>query len=135
VPTFDDVTETSGPPEEVWKALYDPARFPEWWAGLERVVDGDAQGAGGDFTLYPEGYPDFPMPQQLITRREERRVTVSCMVSDLVFDWRLEELPDAGGTRIRVHVELPEREAARLPHQQQAVALSLRNLAALTATA
>jgi hypothetical protein len=57
------------------------------------------------------------------------------MVSDLVFDWRLEELPDAGGTRIRVHVELPEREAARLPHQQQAVALSLRNLAALTATA
>jgi uncharacterized protein YndB with AHSA1/START domain len=71
MPTFDDETDTPAAPEEVWKALYDPARFPEWWSGLERVVPGDAKGGDGDFTIFPEGYPDFPMPQQLSTRLQE----------------------------------------------------------------
>jgi uncharacterized protein YndB with AHSA1/START domain len=31
MPTFEDTTITSSAPEEVWKALYDLARFPEWW--------------------------------------------------------------------------------------------------------
>lgn len=30
------------PPEEVWKLLYDPARFPEWWAGIAAVEAGEA---------------------------------------------------------------------------------------------
>lgn len=133
MPSFDDEAQTPAPPEEVWKALYDPLRFPDWWAGLATVVRGDARGGGGDITVYPDGYPDFPMPQGLRTDADARHLTVSCMVSDLVFDWRLEALDGDAGTRIAVHVELPEQEAARLPEQREIVARSLRNLAALTA--
>jgi uncharacterized protein YndB with AHSA1/START domain len=130
MPTFDDATTTSAPVEEVWKLLYDPARFPEWWEGIETTESGGRDG-GGDFTAYPTGYPDFPMPQQLRADGDGHRVTVSCLVSDLVFEWRLEPLPD--GTRIGVHVEIPEAEAARLDDQRGAVSASLRSLAALAA--
>jgi uncharacterized protein YndB with AHSA1/START domain len=128
LPTFDDSTTSAAPVEEVWKLLYDPARFPEWWVGVETVE----RGGPGDYTLYPAGYPDFPMPQQLRTDRDGRRVTISCLVSDLVFEWRLEVL--AGGTRIGVHVEIPEAEAHRLDTQRGLVSASLRSLAALAAT-
>jgi uncharacterized protein YndB with AHSA1/START domain len=126
VPTFDDVAVTSAPAEEVWKALYDPARFPEWWAGI-----GTVEGADGDrYTMYPEGYPDFPMPQTIRSARADGRVTISCQVSDLVFEWRLSELPD-GGTRIAVHVDVPDAEAHRLDGQRAAIRESLARLAAL----
>jgi uncharacterized protein YndB with AHSA1/START domain len=127
LPTFDDSTTTGAPVEEVWKLLYDPARFPEWWEGIETVeVD-----RGDGFTMYPRGYPDFPMPQQLRTHGDGHRLTISCLVSYLVFEWRLEALGD--GTRIGVHVEIPEEEAHRLETQRGAVSASLRSLAALAA--
>jgi uncharacterized protein YndB with AHSA1/START domain len=128
MPTFDDATTTTAPVEEVWKLLYDPARLVEWWDGIERV---EPQGTGGkgDMTIWPEGYPDFPMPQNLRTDADGHQVTISCLVSDLVFEWRLE--PAGGGTRISVHVEIPEEEAARLDDQRAAVSASLRSLAAL----
>ena len=115
MPGFDDSATTPAAPEEVWKALYDPARFPEWWTGVETVEPGDA----GSYTMYPDGYPDFPMLQAISTARADGRVTVSCQVSDLVFEWRLEEDP-GGGTRIGVHVEIPETEAHRLDGQRAA---------------
>ena len=124
MPTFDDSATTTAPVEEVWKLLYDPARFPDWWSGVATVTP--AEGAG-DFTLYPDGYPDFPMPHEL--RTDGRRVTISCLTSDLVFEWRLEPLE--AGTRIAVHVEIPEREAHRLDAQRGMVSASLRSLAAL----
>ena len=37
MPAFDDATTTPAPPEEVWKALYDPARYPSWWVGWATV--------------------------------------------------------------------------------------------------
>jgi uncharacterized protein YndB with AHSA1/START domain len=131
---FDDETETTAPPEEVWKALYDPARFPEWWAGIQTAAPGDAKGGDADVTFYPDGYPDFPMPQHVTTHNENRRVTVSCTVSDLVFEWRLAPLDGDAGTHIAVHVEIPAREAARLQTQRQLIGQSLRNLAALAAS-
>ena len=126
MPTFDDVATSSAPVEEVWKLLYDPARFPEWWEGVEAVTEPSGTG----FTLFPRGYPDFPMPQAM--RSDGRRVTISCLVSHLVFEWRLE--PTAGdGTRIGVHVEIPDAEAHRLETQRGVVSASLRSLAALAA--
>jgi len=39
------------PVEEVWKLLFDPARFPEWWVGIETVrTDGP-----GEYTQWPSG--------------------------------------------------------------------------------
>jgi hypothetical protein len=133
MPTFDDSTTTTAPVEEVWKLLYDPSRFPEWWEGVETVETGGQDGKG-DITMYPDGYPDFPMPQQLRTDGDSRRLTISCLVSYLVFAWHLEPLEADHGTRIAVHVEIPEEEAKRLDTQRAAVSASLRSLAALAAT-
>lgn len=130
MPSFDDTAVSAAPPEEVWKALYDPARFPEWFVGVERV-----RSDGPDaYTMWPEGYPDFPMPQQILSSRDEGRVTISCMVSDLIFEWRLRGA-DGGGTQVDVHVEIPEAEAHRLDDQRASVGASLRRLVELAATA
>ena len=130
MPTFDDSATSEAPVEEVWKLLYDPARMVEWWEGVERVEPSGE----GEITVYPDGYPDFPMPQELRTAADGRGLTISCLVSYLVYEWRLEPLDS--GTRIRVHVEIPEEEAHRLESQRAGVSASLRSLAALsTATA
>lgn len=125
MPSFDLTSRTSAPVEEVWKLLYDPSRFPEWWAGIETVRTGEP----GQYTIWPQGFPDFPMAQQLSSDHEDGRVTISCLVSDLVFRWQLYEAPD--GTRIEVHVQLPEAEAGRLPTQQVLIEQSIQRLAAL----
>jgi uncharacterized protein YndB with AHSA1/START domain len=128
--TFDDSALSEAPVEEVWKLLYDPARMVEWWQGIERVEPSGE----GDITVYPKGYPDFPMPQALRAATDGRGLTISCLVSYLVFEWRLEPLDP--GTRISVHVEIPDEEAKRLEDQRAGVSASLRSLAALaTATA
>jgi hypothetical protein len=81
--------------------------------------------------MYPEGYPDFPMPQALKTSRENGAVTISCLVSDLCFDWRLR--PVGSGTEISVHVEIPDHEAHRLDAQRAIIGQSVRKLAELAA--
>jgi uncharacterized protein YndB with AHSA1/START domain len=133
VPEFDDETTTAANAVRVWKILYDPLRFPEWWTGFASAAAGDVKGGPGDVTVWPDGYPDFPMPQRVESSAQEQRVVVSCTISDLVFEWRLE--PAGPGTRIAVHVEIPEREAARLVTQREVIAASLRRLAALAETA
>jgi hypothetical protein len=127
MPSFHDTATSPAPPEDVWKLLYDPSRFPEWWAGVGTI---EVTGAG-EYTLYPDGYPDFPMAQLLGTERDQRRVTVSCLVSDLRFDWRLD--PDGSGTRITVDVEIPAAEAHRLDGQREVIRASVKRLAEVAA--
>jgi uncharacterized protein YndB with AHSA1/START domain len=129
MPSFHDSAFTRADAQEVWKLLYDPARFPEWWAGIGTVEKGPDTDS---YTMYPEGYPDFPMAQLLDTAREEGRVTVSCLVSDLRFEWLLEPL-EGGGTRVSVDVEIPEAEVARLDGQRETIHASLARLAELSA--
>lgn len=125
MPSFHDVATSAAAPEDVWKLLYDPSRFPDWWAGIETVdVTGDRE-----YTMYPDGYPEFPMAQVLDTHHEQQRVVVSCLVSDLRFEWRLEAAGD--GTRITVDVEIPETEAHRLDSQRQIISDSMTRLAQL----
>ncbi len=125
--SFHDTATSQAPPEDVWKLLYDPSRFPDWWAGVGTVdVGGESQ-----YTMYPDGYPDFPMAQLLDTQRDSQRVTVSCLVSDLRFEWRLE--PAGTGTRISVEVDIPDSEAHRLESQREVIGASLRQLAELAA--
>lgn len=127
MPSFHDTATSQAPPEDVWKLLYDPSRFPDWWAGVGTVE----LGGEGEYTMYPEGYPDFPMAQLLDTERDSQRVTVSCLVSDLRFEWRLE--PAGGGTRITVEVEIPDAESHRLDSQQEVISESVRRLAQMAA--
>ena len=72
MPAFTLTATAAAPVEEVWKLLHDPALFPQWWAGVETV----RRGEGGDYTMWPTGYPDFPMAQQLRSAREDARVTI-----------------------------------------------------------
>jgi hypothetical protein len=127
MPEFEDQARSDAPPENVWKLLYDPGRFPDWWAGIGSIEPGES----GTYTMYPEGYPDFPMPQQL--RVSGSGVTISCLVSDLIFEWRLAPLDGGAATSITVHVEVPEAEAHRLTAQQDAIGESLSRLAVLAA--
>jgi|tagenome__1003787_1003787.scaffolds.fasta_scaffold20884192_3 uncharacterized protein YndB with AHSA1/START domain len=126
MPEFALTAHARAPVEEVWKLLHDPARFPEWWSGVETVAVG-ADGKG--YTMWPVGYPDFPMAQRVQAEPGDGRVTISCLVSDLVFRWRLRA--DGETTDVEVEVELPEHEAHRLPGQRDALQRSLRNLAGL----
>ncbi len=127
MPSFHDSATAAAPPEEVWKLLYDPSRFPDWWAGVGTVEVGDQS----RYTMFPDGYPDFPMAQLLESRQEERRVTISCLVSDLRFEWRLEAVE--GGTEVSVDVEIPDAEAHRLESQREIISASMRRLAQLAA--
>jgi hypothetical protein len=81
-----------------------PLRFPEWWTGIESTT----VGGDGDYTMYVGGYPDFPMPQTLDASRD-------------------------GGTKISVHVDIPESEAARLDMQRDIITSALRKLGTLAA--
>lgn len=128
MPAFDDAAVIDSPPEEVWKLVHDPGRLPEWMHGVGTVTDVRAADGGTDFTLYPDGFPDFPMGQQIRTSRDRRRVTVSCQVSFLEFEWAIEAI-DGDRTRLAVHVELPAAEAHRLEDQRAAVRSSLERLA------
>ncbi len=125
MPSFHDATTSTAAPEAVWKLLYDPSRFPDWWAGVGSVQPGSE----GEYTMYPTGYPDYPMTQQLDTRRDQQRVTISCQVSDLRFEWRLE--PVGEGTLITVDVEIPDTEAHRLEAQHDIIKTSMQQLALL----
>ncbi|WP_051943383.1 SRPBCC family protein [Streptacidiphilus rugosus] len=130
MPEFDEELAIAAPPEEVWKLLYDPVGFPRWWAGVGSVDTTTPDG----YTLYPEGYPDFPMPQLLSASRADGVVRISCLVSDLVFEWRLSSTPD-GATLLSAHVEIPAAESARLATQREVIHTSLHRLSALAAQA
>lgn len=118
MPAFEHGAVCRAPAEEVWKLLHDPARFPEWWAGLGRV-----EGEGSEVTRYMSAWPDFAYPTHVRSSREGDRVTISCLLSDIRHDWTL--APDPRGCRVSVRVELPEAEAARLPAARDEVTASL----------
>jgi uncharacterized protein YndB with AHSA1/START domain len=130
MPSFSESTTVAAPPEEVWKMLYDPARFPDWWAHVARVESG-VPGAASDYTVYTTAQPDTPTPQRLETVHEDHRVVVSCLVTDLRFDWQLEPLDGGTGTRISAHVEIPEDKADQLDAERTATTISLGRLATL----
>jgi uncharacterized protein YndB with AHSA1/START domain len=129
MPGFALCADCRAPVEDVWKLLFDPARFPEWWANIETVQTGEP----GEFTIWFAGYPDFPIPQKLRADQADERITISCQVFDIEIVWQLAEI-DAG-TSIHVDISLPERHAHLLDRQHQIIEESLRRLAALAEAA
>jgi hypothetical protein len=129
MPGFELSTHCCAPVEEVWKLLFDPDRFLDWWAGIEAVRKDDP----GQFTLWPAGYPDFPMPQKLRADRAGGQVIISCQVFAVDMVWQLAE---AGvGTSIHLNVTAPESQARRLDGQRPFIEESLHRLAALAEAA
>jgi uncharacterized protein YndB with AHSA1/START domain len=129
MPGFTLSADCDAPVEEVWKLLFDPARFPEWWVGIETV----RKDSPDQFTIWLAWHRDFPMSQKLRVDEVNDRVTISCQVRDIDIVWQLAE---AGtGTLINVNVTLPEREADRLDGQHLLIKESLRRLTALAETA
>jgi hypothetical protein len=120
--SFDDTAETSAAPQDVFKLLHDPGQFPRWWGCMQ--IEGNPA---------PSKHPDFGLPRVISSSRDGERVTVSCALSDIVFDWRLERLAP-GGTRIAVHVEVPDAYALELDSQKAVIGMSLRQLADIAAS-
>jgi uncharacterized protein YndB with AHSA1/START domain len=129
VPEFTLSGRADAPVEEVWKLLFDPTRFPQWWAGLQAVRDDTGDG----YTAWLDGSPDFPMPQRLRGERVAGRVTISCQITGIDFRWQLAE--DGPGTRIEVHVALPGSAAPLLDGEREVISTSLARLALLAAAA
>jgi uncharacterized protein YndB with AHSA1/START domain len=127
--TFDDSARSDAPPEEVWKILYDPMRFTEWWEGMETTAVGD-----GEFTFQQVGVPELQIPNRLEVRDYEQAVVISCLLHDLVFSWRLEPLDGGRATQISVHVEIPDEKVERLGRRQrEVIRASVQRLAQLAA--
>src|ERR1035437_6933370 len=123
MPSFHDTATSDAAPEDVWKLLYDPSRFPDWWTGIGTItVTNDRE-----YTMYPEGYPDFPMGQLLETQRDQQRVTVSCLVSDLRFEWRLE--PAGEGTLITAGGGTPPGAGERPDTPREGIPTPVQRLA------
>jgi hypothetical protein len=119
MPRFEDAVESAAAPKTVWKLLYDPEQFARWWGCYEA---GDAPQSAS--------HPNFPMPQVIASDQSDGRITVSCMVSDIAFDWRLAGNPN-GGTRIEVSVAVPDEYGWRLDAQRDVIGFSIRRLANL----
>jgi uncharacterized protein YndB with AHSA1/START domain len=128
MPHFTLSGRADAPVEEVWKLLFDPTRFPEWWAGVQTVRTDGPDG----YTAWMQDDPDFPWPQQLRGNRAKGRVTISCQVTYIDFVWQLNE--DGPGTRIDVHITMPDSQAHHLDGEREIITTSLARLATLAET-
>jgi len=125
MPGYTLTGRAQAPVEDVWKLLFDPSRLPEWWTGVETArVD-----AEDEYTVWPDGMPDFPMPQIMRTDRVNGRVLMSCQVTDIDFAWQL--AVDGDGTGITLRVTAAEPKAPVLAEKRPSLAASVVALAAL----
>jgi uncharacterized protein YndB with AHSA1/START domain len=123
---FHSEAECRAPARAVWKLLYDPRRFAEWWPGWERVE----AGTDGHLAHYDARWPDFAYPTSVTTDSTGTRIVVSCMLSDIVHTWAIS--PRTGGCLLSVLVAIPDTEAARA---DEAIAIASTALATLVARA
>jgi len=119
--SFDDAAYTAAPPEDVFKLLYNPEQFSRWWGCMQ--IEGNPA---------PSKHPDFGLPRVVSSGQGDGRVTITCALAEIVFDWRLEERPQ-GGTTIGVHVEVPDAYQLDLEGQKAVIGMSLRQLSAVAA--
>lgn len=125
MPSFEISATCRARPEEVFKLLWDPSRFPDWWAGMDRV---EAAGEG-NVNRYMSAWPDFAYPTRVTAGRDTSNITISCLLSDIAHEWGLS--PHQAGCEVHVRVDVPEVEASRLDDQRTEVNTSLERLIAL----
>lgn len=126
--SFEEQMVCRAPAEEVFKLLWDPTRYHEWWAGMAR-----SELNGDEVVRYMEAWPDFPYPTRVSASSDTGRVAISCLLSDIVHEWRIE--PHDEGCLIAVRVELPDTERHRLDGQRAEIGASLEGLVAAASAA
>ncbi|MBI2684273.1 MAG: SRPBCC family protein [Actinobacteria bacterium] len=109
--------------DKVWKLLHDPRRFPDWWAGVARVE----ASADGHVARYMAEWPDFEYPTRVETSADGGRIVISCLISDIAHEWRLEPAPE--GCRVRARVVIPDDESHRAAALSDELDASLSRLA------
>lgn len=129
MPDFERMASCRAPARSVWKLLYDPARYTEWWEGTERVELRE-----GTATRYTSQYPGAAFPTAVRSAGEGAAVSISCVATDIVYDWTLAPAP-GGGCTVTVRVRIPDELADRLPAQQAAMETSISKLVALSEAA
>ena len=80
----------------------------------------------------PSKHPDFGLPPSCPRAATGNVSRSPGALADIVFDWRLERLAQ-GGTRIAVHVEVPDAYTLDLDGQKAVIGMSLRQLADVAA--
>lgn len=105
MPGFRERGHCRAPAVEVWKLLYDPGRYMEWWTGTDRVEVGPE----GVDRYVPER-PGFAYPTAIATGGDGERVTISCVLTDIVYDWTL--APEPPGCAVALEVSGGSRRRA-----------------------
>ncbi|MDX6556917.1 MAG: hypothetical protein QOD86_3112 [Miltoncostaeaceae bacterium] len=114
MPGFTEEGTCRAPAVEVWKLLHDPERYMDWWTGTERVDVGE-----GDVIRYVPDEPGIAWPTAIASSESGGRVTISCILSGIVYDWTLSPRPP--GCTVSLHVEIPEELAAKLEGQMRSL--------------
>ena len=112
------------PAEELWALLYDPTRFTDWWVGTTRI---DMTPSG--MSRVSPAYPDVGVPLGVHASGDRARVTISCLASDVDWEWTLE--PVDAGCRVILHVRIPEEQSELVECQEIDMQTSLERLVAL----
>jgi hypothetical protein len=99
-----DETRVDAGAEQIYRALCDVARWPEWDDELEHVTIAGAAVAGADFVLRPKGGPNVRM--KIVSADPPRRF-IDCALLPLArIQTTHELLPQSGGTLVRSVVEV-----------------------------
>ena len=121
---FDLSTTCRAPATEVWALLYDPARFPEWWVGTERM-EGDRR----EVSRYTSTYPGEAFPLNVRSTGHGSRVMISCLRFGIAWEWTLE--PAETGCGVRLQVRGTDEHADLVDGQREDMRESLERLVAL----
>jgi uncharacterized protein YndB with AHSA1/START domain len=91
----------SAPPESVYAAITDFARFPEWRSGVKTV---EVLSNGEGDTRFREDGPHGPVTYKVEERRPGSRLVTRIDDPSLPFGgtWTLEVKPVAGGTELTI---------------------------------
>jgi hypothetical protein len=53
----------------------------------------------GGVTRYAEAWPDYSFPLEVASRREGAAIVISCLRTDIVYEWTLSPAPEAATWR------------------------------------
>jgi hypothetical protein len=99
-----DETAVAANADQIYRALCDVARWPDWDDGLERVTIVGEAAAGAPFTLRPKGGPNVRM--KFVSIEPARRFVDLALLPLARIQTIHELLPQGSGTLVRSIIEV-----------------------------